>query len=232
MSLPSHGEVVGPDKVYRRVGTDFWALRHDTGMTRVARVSQVHSRDGGAKKIEGGKLMTRNPYEELPEVASFVVTSDDFRDGDAFGLAQVSGVFGAGGADVSPQLVWRGFPADTQSFAVTIYDPVAPTGSGFWHWAVADLPVETTSLHAGAGDASGGDLPHGAVQLRNDASLLGYVGAAPPPGHGVHSYYVVVHAVDVPTLALPDGATPAYLGFNLFSHTVARAIMVATYERR
>lgn len=175
--------------------------------------------------------MSRNPYEDLRDVASFDVTSDDFDDGGAFELAQVSGVLGAGGSDVSPQLAWRAFPEDTQSFSVTIYDPDAPTGSGFWHWAVADLPAETTSLVAGAGDPSGRNLPHGAMQLKNDAGLEGYIGAAPPPGHGVHSYFVVVHAVDVPSLALPAGATPAYLGFNLFSHTLARAIIVATYER-
>jgi hypothetical protein len=175
--------------------------------------------------------MSRNPYEELPSLPSFEVTSEDLVDGEILAKAQVSGMMGAGGSDTSPQLSWRGFPEETKSFAVTIYDPVAPTASGFWHWAVADIPVTTTSLPSGAGDSEGSGLPDGAVQLANDASMKRYVGAAPPPGHGVHYYYVVVHAVDVSTLDLPDGATPAYLGFNLFTHGIARATIVGTYEQ-
>jgi Raf kinase inhibitor-like YbhB/YbcL family protein len=138
---------------------------------------------------------------------------------------------GAGGEDVSPQLSWSGFPEDTKSFAVTVYDPDAPTASGFWHWAVADIPVSVTSLDAGAGDGAEGSLPDGAVTLNNDASAARFIGAAPPPGHGPHRYFVVVHAVDVESLGLPDGATPAYLGFNLFSHAIARATITGTYEQ-
>jgi Raf kinase inhibitor-like YbhB/YbcL family protein len=180
--------------------------------------------------MKGGD-MPRDPYADLPKAASFVVTSDDVVNGGSFASAQVSGMMGAGGSDTSPQLSWSGFPDSTKSFAVTIYDPVAPTASGFWHWAVADIAVTTTSLPAGAGDADGSGLPAGAVQLANDASMKRYVGAAPPPGHGPHSYYVVVHALDVESLGLPANATPAYLGFNLFSHTLARAVLVATYEQ-
>lgn len=175
--------------------------------------------------------MSRNPYQELPSVASFVVTSDDVSDGESFKAPQVSGQMGAGGADVSPQLSWSDFPAHTKSFAVTVYDPDAPTASGFWHWAVADIALATTSLASGAGDASGSRLPAGAVQLRNDAGQTGYIGAAPPPGHGVHHYYIVVHALDVESLGLPETATPAYLGFNLYMHSLARAVLVATYEQ-
>jgi hypothetical protein len=175
------------------------------------------------------KNMSRNPYEELKSVPSFELTSQDFTDGGPLASAQVSGRMGAGGSDASPQLTWSGFPEDTKSFAVTVYDPDAPTVSGFWHWAVADIPVSTTSLDAGAGEEDGSGLPEGAVQLRNDASFAGYVGAAPPAGHGVHHYYVVVHAVDVESLELPDGASPAYLGFNLFSHSLARAVLVGTH---
>lgn len=174
--------------------------------------------------------MTRNPYEGLPQVPTFTLTSTDVVDGQALAMAQVSGMMGSGGGDVSPQLSWSDFPANTKSFAVTIYDPDAPTASGFWHWAVADIPVVTTSLPAGAGDSNGASLPSGALQLRNDAGVRGYVGAAPPAGHGPHHYYVAVHAVDVESLGLPEDATPAYLGFNLFMHSVARAVLVGTYE--
>ncbi|AVH23696.1 YbhB/YbcL family Raf kinase inhibitor-like protein [Nocardia cyriacigeorgica] len=174
--------------------------------------------------------MSYNPYDALPQVPSFTVTSDDVADGQRFGNDQVSGVFGAGGKDVSPQLSWSGFPAETKSFAVTVFDPDAPTASGFWHWAVADLPASVTSLPAGAG-SQGGELPDGVVQLRNDGGFAGYVGAAPPPGHGPHRYFIVVHAVDVDSLDIPADASPAFLGFNLFSHTLARATLVATYEQ-
>jgi Raf kinase inhibitor-like YbhB/YbcL family protein len=171
--------------------------------------------------------MTRNPYEDLPTVAAFEVTSDDVTDGAALKTPQVSGVMGAGGEDTSPQLSWSGAPEGTQSYAVTVYDPDAPTASGFWHWAVVNLPADVTTL---AANASKDGLPDGAVQLNNDARFVGYVGAAPPAGHGPHHYYVVVHAVDVPSLEIPEEATPAFLGFNLFSHTLGRATIVGTFE--
>jgi Raf kinase inhibitor-like YbhB/YbcL family protein len=175
--------------------------------------------------------MSRNPYAELPQVASFDVTSDDIHDGQPLSLAQVSGLMGAGGEDASPQLSWSGFPSETKSFAVTVYDPDAPTASGFWHWAVADIPLTTTSLPSGAGDDTGSGLPEDAVQFSNDAGSKRYVGAAPPAGHGVHHYYVVVHALDVDRLALPSDASPAYLGFNLFMHSLGRAVLVGTYQQ-
>lgn len=175
--------------------------------------------------------MSRDPYAELPQVPSFEVASSDIRDDAELPVAQRSGVFGAGGEDRSPQLSWRGFPAGTSSFAVTAYDPDAPTGSGFWHWAVVDIPATVTSLPSGAGDAQGSGLPTGAFQLRNDAGTVGFLGAAPPPGHGRHHYHVVVHALDVDTLGIGPDATPALLGFNLFSHTLGRGRLVGWFER-
>src|SRR5690242_853906 len=169
-----------------------------------------------------------DPYAALPKLPTFTLESASFADGQALANPQVSGIMGAGGEDVSPQLSWSGFPDGTKSFAVTVYDPCAPTASGFWHWAVADLPADVTSLPAGAG-SEGGDLPSSALTLRNDAGITGYVGAAPPPGHGTHRYYVVVHAVDVESLGLPAEASPAYLGFNLSQHTLARGTVLGTF---
>ncbi|MBU9765507.1 YbhB/YbcL family Raf kinase inhibitor-like protein [Mycobacterium sp. TNTM28] len=174
--------------------------------------------------------MTTSPYDSLPKLPTFTLTSESVSDGGPLANDQVSGIMGAGGSDVSPQLSWSGFPAETKSFAVTVYDPDAPTASGFWHWAVADLPASVTELPAGAGD--GGELPGGAVTLANDASLKRYLGAAPPAGHGPHRYYIAVHALPVESLELPDGATPAYLGFNLFGQAIARAVIHGTYEQR
>ena len=171
-----------------------------------------------------------NPYDFLPRVPGFTVTSADVTDGEVLPEPLVSGVMGAGGEDRSPQLSWSGFPEQTRSFAVTVYDPDAPTASGFWHWAVANIPASVTELPSGAGDRDGSGLPEGAVQLRNDAGFPGYVGAAPPSGHGPHRYFVVVHAVDTDRLDVSADTTPAVLGFNLFFHTLARATLVGTYE--
>lgn len=172
-----------------------------------------------------------NPYDSLPKVPSFEVTSTDVTDGEQLPQAQWSGIFGADGEDVSPQLAWSGFPAETKSFVVTCYDPEAPTVSGFWHWAVVDIPVSVTSLPTGAGDEAGSGIPDPAFQLRNDAGLTRFLGAAPPPGHGRHYYYFVVHAVGVESLGIPKDASNAFLGFNLFSQTLARGMITNWHER-
>ncbi|WP_343709117.1 YbhB/YbcL family Raf kinase inhibitor-like protein, partial [Mycobacterium sp.] len=169
-------------------------------------------------------------YDALPTLPTFTLTSNSITDGESLATPQISGIMGAGGEDVSPQLSWSGFPAQTRSFAVTVYDPDAPTLSGFWHWAVANLPADVTELPSDAGN--GAELPGGAVTLVNDAGMRRYIGAAPPAGHGVHRYYVAVHAVDVDKLDLTEDASPAFLGFNLFQHAIARAYIYGTYEQR
>jgi Raf kinase inhibitor-like YbhB/YbcL family protein len=171
-----------------------------------------------------------DPYARLPKLPSFTVTSKSITDGQPLGTAQISGILGAGGEDVSPQLAWSGFPPETRSFAVTVYDPDAPTLSGFWHWAVANLPASVTELTEGLGD--GRELPGRALTLVNDAGMRRYVGAAPPSGHGPHRYYVTVHAVGVDKLDLAEDASPAFLGFNLFQHAIARGVIYGTYEQR
>jgi Raf kinase inhibitor-like YbhB/YbcL family protein len=171
------------------------------------------------------------PFDFLPDVQSFALTSDDIEDGKLLPLPQVSGLMDAGGQDISPHLAWSGFPIETRSFALTVFDPDAPTGSGFWHWAVYNLPAAVTELAAGAGSPRSKALPVEAVTLRNDAGLARYLGAAPPEGHGDHRYIFTVHALDCQTLDLPEDATPAYLGFNLFFHTLGRAHLVPVYGR-
>lgn len=170
-----------------------------------------------------------SPYDAIAEVEEFDLTSTDIADGQELSRPQLSDVMGAGGEDRSPQLSWSGFPAETKSFAVTTFDPDAPTTSGFWHWAIANIPATITSLDSGAAD---GALPEGAVQLRNDRGFAGFVGAAPPPGHGRHRYVVAVHALDVKRLDLDADATPAFLGFNMFGHTLARAVLTAWWEAK
>ncbi len=171
------------------------------------------------------------PYDFLPPVASFGVTSDDITDGEPLPSPQASGIFGAGGSDTSPHLRWEGAPEGTASYAVTCFDPDAPTGSGFWHWVLFDLPATVTELPSGAGSQDGAGLPPGAVQARNDANLPGYLGAGPPPGHGPHRYVFAVHALDVERTGADATATPAFVGFSMFGHTLGRALLVATFEQ-
>ncbi|MFD2417792.1 YbhB/YbcL family Raf kinase inhibitor-like protein [Amycolatopsis pigmentata] len=173
-----------------------------------------------------------NPYDFLPSLPGFTLRSNDIAEGETLATPHLSGIFGAGGEDRSPHLAWEGFPSETRSFAVTCYDPDAPTASGFWHWAVFNIPASVTELASGAGDENGSGLPEGAVTLANDGGLRRFLGAAPPPGHGPHRYFFGVHAVDVPKLDIPEGATPAFLGFNLFSHAIGRALLIAVYENK
>src|SRR5258708_8372167 len=125
--------------------------------------------------------MSANPYENLPPAASFSLTSTDLREGEKLAMPQVSGVFGAGGQDVSPQLSWIGFPAGTKSFVVTMVDPEAPTVLGFWHWAVVNIPGDVTQLPTGAGDESGAGLPPAPFPLPNHPRTKATLG--PPPPH-------------------------------------------------
>jgi Raf kinase inhibitor-like YbhB/YbcL family protein len=162
-----------------------------------------------------------DPYSFLPEVPVFVLRSNDISDGHALPLAQRSGIFGSPGEDRSPHLTWQGHPAGTRSFVVTCYDADAPTGRGFWHWTVYDVPALISELPAGAGDEGGASLPAGAKMPANDAGLRKYLGASPPPGHGSHRYFFVVHAVDTDSMDIECLAGVARFS-SLRSHTSPR----------
>jgi Raf kinase inhibitor-like YbhB/YbcL family protein len=168
--------------------------------------------------------VTPNPYELLPAVASFTVTSDDVTEGQPLKDDQV-----AAKGNTSPQLSWSGAPEGTRSFTVTCFDPDAPTPSGFWHWALVDLPADTTSLAAGAG-APGSSLPGNAFMLRNDGGEAGFMGAAPPPNDQPHRYFFVVHAVGEESLGIDADASNAVMSFNLVFKTLGRAILHGTYQ--
>jgi Raf kinase inhibitor-like YbhB/YbcL family protein len=168
-----------------------------------------------------------DPYEFLPKVPTFKLASTTVRNGHPLPRAQLSGIFGVpGGKDISPELSWSGFPAQTQSFVVSMYDPEAPTGSGFWHWILEDIPATTTSLPKDAGALDSTTLPAGAIQLDGDAGLPRYVGGAPPAGSGVHDYYLTVTALDEPSTGLGATTSGALLGFEIDSHVIARATII------
>jgi Raf kinase inhibitor-like YbhB/YbcL family protein len=171
-------------------------------------------------------MPTTDPFARFGEVPQFSLTSSVMIDGGPLAAAQYD--LDSGGENVSPDLHWSGFPEQTRSFALTVFDPDAPTGSGFWHWALFNLPADVSSLPTGAGAENSVLLPAGAVVLPNEHRQPGYLGAGPPPGTGTHRYQFVLHALDVTDLGVDPQATPAILGFNVHFHTLARAVLEAT----
>lgn len=152
---------------------------------------------------------------------TFTLTSNDITDGGVLPDAQVQAK-----GNTSPHLAWSGAPEGTKSYAITAYDPDAPTGSGFWHWTVANIPADVSEI------ATGGPVPKGAVEGRTDYGQTGFGGAAPPPGHGPHRYIFTVFAVDTDKLEVTPEDSGAKFGFNLHFHTLAKASITATYENK
>jgi Raf kinase inhibitor-like YbhB/YbcL family protein len=143
---------------------------------------------------------------------------------------QVYSGFGCSGRNISPALSWKGAPSATRSFALTLYDPDAPTGSGWWHWVVYNIPADVTELAAGAG-SSGGKLPDGAAQGRSDFGSAGFGGACPPAGDKPHRYIFTIYALKVEKISVPDDASAAMIGFMIHANMLAKASLTAHYGR-
>lgn len=162
---------------------------------------------------------------------AFTITSTDVKAGSTLSPRQVFNGMGCTGQNVSPQLSWKGAPAGTKSFAVTVYDPDAPTGSGWWHWMVYNIPATVTSLPAGAGDKAKKLLPTGAVEGPTDFGAPGFGGACPPVGDKPHHYVFTVYALKTDKLEIPAGSTSAFVGYNLNGNMLSKTSFTALYGR-
>jgi len=170
----------------------------------------------------------------LPAVsfaADFSLTSPTVKDQGAIGNEHVYNGFGCSGGNVSPELRWEHAPKETKSFAVTVYDPDAPTGSGWWHWVIFNIPASVTSLPEGAGKPDGGEAPEGSIQSMTDFGQPGYGGPCPPPGDTPHRYVFTVFALKVDHLPLKKEAAGAMAGFYLNQNALKKASFTALYAR-
>ena len=177
------------------------------------------------------RLLALSLFATQVHAADFTLKSNDVAPKATLSAAQIYSGFGCSGGNLSPQLSWSGAPSGTQSYAVTVYDPDAPTGSGWWHWVVIDLPTATTTLSTGAGDTAGTLLPKGSRQIRTDFGAKGYGGPCPPQGDKPHRYIFTVYALKVPKLEVPDDATAAFVGFMIHSSELGKATFTAYYGR-
>lgn len=161
---------------------------------------------------------------------SFTLTSNDIEHGAFMNVAHEFQGFGCNGGNTSPQLTWAGAPEGTEAFAVTVYDPDAPTGSGWWHWQLVNIPKNVKSLPVGAGDANKNLTPEGSVHIRNDYGIKGFGGACPPVDHGAHRYQFTVYALSK-TLELPENASAALTGYMINAHSLGSSTIEALYKR-
>lgn len=170
----------------------------------------------------------------LPALASadeFRLTSPTLEADGWLPAEQTFNGFGCAGRNVSPALAWEGVPPGTKSIAVTLYDPDAPTGSGWWHWVVINIPTDAKGLLRGAGSPAARLLPAQAVEVRTDFGVPGYGGACPPPGDKPHRYVFTAHALKIPHIDLPENATSALAGFMIHANTIGTATLTVRYGR-
>lgn len=162
---------------------------------------------------------------------SLSLTSNDIAQGEFMSKAHEFNGFGCSGDDLSPHLQWSNAPEGTKSFAITVYDPDAPTGSGWWHWQIVNIPKNISELATGAGTMGKNSVPQGSVHISNDYGVKGFGGACPPSGHGVHHYRFTIHALSVEKLELPEDASGALAGYMINANTIASSSIEALYKR-
>lgn len=170
-------------------------------------------------------------YVTSANAGGFTLSSPTIKPNSILTQNQVFNGFGCSGKNISPALKWSGAPKETKSFAITVYDPDAPTGSGWWHWIAYNIPADTHELAEGAGDAAGALMPKGAVQGRTDFGAPGFGGACPPAGDKPHRYIFTVHALKVEKIEVPADATAALVGFMVNANRIGKASFTAKYSR-
>ncbi|HXJ00496.1 MAG TPA: YbhB/YbcL family Raf kinase inhibitor-like protein [Micropepsaceae bacterium] len=171
------------------------------------------------------------PFAFAAPSGGLTLTSTEVANGKTIAAEQILNGFGCSGANVSPGLKWTEPPAGTKSFALTVYDPDAPTGSGWWHWVVVDIPAAAREIPKGAGKSGTVRIAGGARQTRTDFGTPGYGGPCPPQGDKPHRYVFTVTALDIDKLPVPDDASGALVGFNVGAHALGKSTMTATYGR-
>ena len=167
----------------------------------------------------------------LAMAADFELSSPTIKPDSTLTIDQVFNGFGCAGKNISPELVWKNAPAGTKGYALTVYDPDAPTGSGWWHWVVYNIPASATKIDAGAGTADGKKLPAGSQQGRTDFGAPGFGGACPPEGDKPHRYIFTLHALKTDKLEIPEGATAALIGFMINANLIEKTSFTAYYGR-
>ena len=170
-------------------------------------------------------------YVTIAHAAGFKLHSPTIKPNSTLTSNQVLNGFGCSGKNISPELKWSGAPEGTKSFAITVYDPDAPTGSGWWHWVVYNIPATVTELTEGAGDSAGTKLPQGAMQGRTDFGGPGFGGACPPKGDKPHPYIFTVYALKVEKIDVPADASAAMVGYMIKSNQIGSASFKAMYGR-
>ncbi len=191
-----------------------------------------------AKVVKKGKTAAAKlttpvaPASAVAEPVVFELSSGDIGANTTINKRFEYDGFGCAGENRSPDLQWTGAPEGTKSFAVTVYDPDAPTGSGWWHWIVYDIPADTEQLEAGAGTLNSTTLPENAVQAVSDYGVEAWGGMCPPKGDKAHRYVFTVHALNVEQLELPDGGTSAAVRYLIHANTIATATFTAKYGRK
>lgn len=166
------------------------------------------------------------------QAAGFTLSSPTIKPGSMLSDAQVFKGFGCEGKNISPALKWSGAPGGTKSYAVTVYDPDAPTGSGWWHWVVYNIPASASELPEGAGAADGKGMPAGAVQGRTDFGSAAFGGACPPAGDKPHRYIFTVYALKTDKIEAPADASAALVGFMVNANKLGKASFEAKYGRK
>ncbi|GAA6170159.1 YbhB/YbcL family Raf kinase inhibitor-like protein [Sessilibacter corallicola] len=180
------------------------------------------------KRLLVGTLSLFSSFSVL--AGSLTLTSEDIKNGESMSKAQEFTGFGCEGGNTSPHLTWSNPPQGTKSFALTVFDRDAPTGSGWWHWQVVNIPANVQELAQGAGSSTN-TMPKGSQQIENDYGIKEFGGACPPVGHGVHHYTFKLHALKVEKLELPENASSALAGFMINANTIESATIEALYER-